>query len=133
MKRECGLPDVFEYQHVHVGDTSIKSVIKEITSWCHKTYYLQWCDLGFSPWGAAMASDHRTGIVDLHVDTLFGDVEENTHRSSRNLHTSYPESKKYLAEELEQFNQRNILTSMNKLKKYARHARHMDYKKANQI
>mmetsp|Transcript_23100 Transcript_23100/g.46118 ORF Transcript_23100/g.46118 Transcript_23100/m.46118 type:complete len:171 (+) Transcript_23100:1732-2244(+) len=70
-----------------------------------------------------MASNHRTGFVDLDVDTLFGATEDVTHRSSRNLHTNYPERvKKYLAEALEQFNRRNILTSMNKLTKRTRRA-----------
>ena len=78
---------------------------------------------GFLLLGAAMASNYRTGLVDLNVAQLLGDVGGNLHRSSRNLHTAYPERvTKYLAEVLDQFQQRNIFTSMTKLTKRARQA-----------
>ena len=31
LKRECGLTDVFEFQHKEIGDTSIKKDTKSIT------------------------------------------------------------------------------------------------------
>ena len=78
---------------------------------------------GFLPWGAAIASNHRTGFVNLNVACLFGDVGDNTHRSSRKLYKAYPERvTKYLVEVLGKFQRRNIFTSMTKLTKRSRQA-----------
>ena len=71
-------------------------------------------------WSAVIASDHRTGFVDLDTEELFGEVEDSTHSSSRTLHTKYPKrTKKYREEVLEKFRQEHLFKAMRKLSKFA--------------
>ena len=75
---------------------------------------------GFLPWGAVIASDHRTGFLDVNASMLFGDLEDNTASSSRLLHTKYPKrTKKYREEVLGKFKQQQLFKGMRKLAKLA--------------
>ena len=91
LKRECGLTDIFEHQHGHVGDTSAKKRHKIDHILVSENVLSSVVRSGFLLWGVAMASDHRIGFVDLNVAKRFGDIEDNTHHSSRKLNTTYPE------------------------------------------
>ena len=104
LKRECGLVDAFEHHHAHIGDTSNKEL--------HKIYHLLVSQSivpaltrsGFFPWGAVIASDHRTGFVDFQADLLFGNMDDPTSSSSRKLNRKYPKRvEKYREEVLQKF------------------------------
>ena len=76
---------------------------------------------GFLPWGAVIASDHRTEFLDLHTEELFGKVEDSTHSSSHIFHTKHPKrTKKYREEVLEKFKKDNLFKAMRKLSKLAK-------------
>ena len=121
LKRDCGLTDVFEYQHEQVSDTSIKKIHKIDHILVSQDVLPSVKRSGFLPWGAVMASDHRTGFLDLDTETLFGTIEDSTHSSSRILHTKYPKrTKKYREEVLDQFKKNNLFKAMQKLSTIAK-------------
>ena len=114
-----GWPDV--YQHGIVGDNSIKKN--------HKIYHILVSHgvlravqrTGFLPWGSVMASDHRTGFLNIDVKTLFGEIDDPTHASNRLLHTKYfKRTKKYKEEVQAGFEAWKLCSSMAKLTKKAK-------------
>ena len=109
LRRECGLTDVFEYQHEIIGDTSIKKNHKIDHLLVSQDVLPSVTRSGFLPWGAVIASDHRTGFLDVNAPMLFCDLEDNTASSSRLLHTKYPKrTKKYREEVLGKFKQQQL-------------------------
>ena len=75
----------------------------------------------FLPWGAVIASDHRTGFIDLDTEMLFGNIEDSTHSSSRTLHTKYPKrTKTYKEEVLEKFRKDRLFKEMRNLRDLAK-------------
>ena len=80
---------MFEYQHGHACDTSIKNLHKIdhiLVSQCILPTVVR---SGFLPWGAVMVSDHQTGFLDLNTEELFGVIDDPTHGGSQKLHTKY--------------------------------------------
>ena len=91
---------------------------------------------GFLPWGVVIASDHRTGFLDVNASMLFGTLDDTTAPSSRLLHTKYPKrTKKYREEVLGKFKEQQLFKGMRKLVKLAqsrgRWSRKMQVKYAN--
>ena len=71
---------------------------------------------GFLPLGVVIALDHRTGFLDLDIETFFGEVGNPTHSSSHTLHIKYPkQTKKYKEKLLKQFKKERLFQRMKKL------------------
>ena len=90
LKRECGLTDVFEHHHAQIGDTSNKKLHKIDHLLVSQAIIPALTRSGFLPWGDVIASNHRTGFVDLQADILFGNMDDPTSVSARKLNTKYP-------------------------------------------
>ena len=121
LKQECGLVDVFKHHHAHVGDTSNKKLNKIDHLLVSQSIVPAITRSGFLPWGDVIASDYRTGFVDLQTDLLFGNMDDPTSSSSRKLNTKYPKRvERYKKEVLQKFKDRNLFHTMEKLSRKAK-------------
>ena len=117
LKRECGLTDVYEFQHEVVGDTSSKKRHKIDHLLVSPDVLPSVVRSGFLPWGTVIESDHRTGFVDFDATLLFGqETSDSTSLSARKLHTKYAKRVlKYREEVLGAFKARGLFKSMRRL------------------
>ena len=112
---------VFEHHHAQIGDTSNKKLHKIDHLLVSQPITPALIRSGFLPWGAVIASDHRTGFVDFQAEILFGNMDDPTSTSARKLNTKYPKRVgKYKTEALQKFIDRKLLLSIEKLSKNAK-------------
>ena len=90
LKRECGLTDVYEYQHESIGDTSSKKSHKINHLLVSPDVLPTIIRSGFLPWGTPFDSDHRTGFDNFSANLLFRKKDSDTTAlSARKPHTKY--------------------------------------------
>ena len=118
LQRDCGLQDVYEYQHELRGDTTNKKQHKIDHLLISPALLPAVIRSGFLPFGEILESNHRTGFADFDSTVLFGEeIPDLTNTANRKLHTKYPKRMaKYSTEVKLEFERRGIFQSLANLR-----------------
>ena len=110
LQRDCGLQDVYKYQHESRGDTTSKKQHKIDHLLISPALLPAVIRSGFLPFAEILESDHRTGFADFDSTVLFGEeIPDLTNTANRKLHTKYPKRMaKYSKEVKSEFEQRGL-------------------------